>query len=441
MTPGARVQTTVELLTALAEAPRPADAVASAFFRARRFMGSKDRAAVAEAFYTLLRRQARLEWWLARCQHPVDARALVLANALVAEGQTVAELAPLWSGARFAPALWSAAELRLARALEGHTLEHPAMPQAVVLECPSWAEAGLRAALGTELDAELRAMLGPAPLDLRVNSLKTDRPQAQAALRAAGVEAVPTPWSPWGLRVSGRPPLASLAPFRDGLVEIQDEGSQLVALLMDAQPGERVVDFCAGAGGKTLALAACMGNRGRIIACDVLDGRLMRAEERFRRAGAHNIETRALSGARDTWVKRHKGSFDRVLVDAPCSGTGTWRRNPDSRWRTLGPGLVELCRLQAEILASAARLVRPGGRLVYATCSLLREENEAQIENFIARNPGFSVLPVEQIWIGINNISSPCKDIYMRLTPYSHKTDGFFAAICQRETIQDVNKV
>ena len=168
--------------------------------------------------------------------------------------------------------------------------------------------------------------------------------------------------------------------LKNGLVEIQDEGSQLVALAVDAKPGMRVADFCAGAGGKTLAIAAQMQNKGRITACDVLAKRLERSTERFRRAGLHNIETKVLKDERDPWVKKHKGEFDRVLVDAPCTGIGAWRRNPDARWRSLGPGLETLLPLQASILASAARLVKKGGRLIYATCSMLREENEKQVE-------------------------------------------------------------
>jgi 16S rRNA (cytosine967-C5)-methyltransferase len=204
----------------------------------------------------------------------------------------------------------------------------------------------------------------------------------------------------------------------------------MVAVVVDAKPGDRVVDFCAGAGGKTLAIAAQMKNKGHVIACDVLDGRLKRAAERFRRAGLHNIETRPLASETDRWVKRHKGGFDRVLVDAPCSGTGTWRRNPDARWRVLGPGLEALLPLQARILASAARLVKPGGRLVYATCSLLAEENEAQVAAFLAAHPAFRVVPLSEVAPGITSSAHPD---YLALTPARHDTDGFFAAVLQRE--------
>jgi 16S rRNA (cytosine967-C5)-methyltransferase len=225
--------------------------------------------------------------------------------------------------------------------------------------------------------------------------------------------------------------LASLPMLKSGEVEIQDEGSQLVAMLVDARPGERVVDFCAGAGGKTLAIAAQMANKGHVIACDVMEGRLKRSAERFRRAGLHNIETRLLASETDRWVKRHKGGFDRVLVDAPCSGTGTWRRNPDARWRAPEEqGLDNLLSLQTRILASAARLVKPGGRFVYATCSMLSEENEDQVAAFLAAHPAFHVVPLHEAAPQLTNSAQPD---YLSLTPARHDTDGFFAAVMQRD--------
>jgi 16S rRNA (cytosine967-C5)-methyltransferase len=217
--------------------------------------------------------------------------------------------------------------------------------------------------------------------------------------------------------------------LKTGEAEIQDEGSQLVALLAGARPGERVVDFCAGAGGKTLAIATQMENRGHVVACDVQEGRLKRAAERFRRAGLHNIQTRLLTSETDRWVKRHKGGFDRVLVDAPCSGTGTWRRNPDARWRAEAHWLGELAALQGRILSSAARLVRPGGRLVYATCSLLPEENEDQVAAFLAAHPDFRVTPAREAAPQLTDSAHPD---YLSLTPARHGVDGFFAAAMQR---------
>jgi 16S rRNA (cytosine967-C5)-methyltransferase len=244
-----------------------------------------------------------------------------------------------------------------------------------------------------------------------------------------------------GLRVWERIPLATLPSFREGLVEVQDEGSQIASLLADARPGMRVVDFCAGAGGKTLALAAGMKNRGHIVACDVSERRLERSAQRLRRAGVSNAERRVLSSARDKWVKRHAASFDRVFVDAPCTGTGTWRRNPDAKWRLTPNDVDELVALQSEILDSACRLVKPGGRLVYVTCSLLREEDEAQVERFLAAHRDFTLLPVPRVWKAAVGRASPVEDEMLRLTPARHGTDGFFAAILERaaEAPKDVS--
>ena len=286
------------------------------------------------------------------------------------------------------------------------------------------------------LEREMAALNGPAPTDLRVNLLKNHREEARRALAAEGVAANPTPLSPVGLRLRERIPLGNLAAFNQGLIEVQDESSQIAALLADARPGMRVVDFCAGAGGKTLALASGMANRGKLVACEVSQRRLDRAARRLRRAGVTNVERRALSGERDKWVKHHKAGFDRVFADVPCLGTGTWRRNPDAKWRMRPEDLAELVERQQLILRSAARLARPGGRLIYATCSLLREEDEAQAEAFLAAEPDFSLLPVARVWRETIGGASPGGEDYLRLTPAQHGTDGFFVAIFERHPCQ-----
>jgi 16S rRNA (cytosine967-C5)-methyltransferase len=440
MTPAARLQATIDLLQEIDATPRPADAVMSLYFRNRRFIGSKDRSAVAELTYAILRRHARLGWWLERQGMEATPRARVIANSIVAEGRPAADQAKLYDGGKFAPEPWSPEEYKMAAALDAHTLEHPDMPEAVRCECPEWAEGPMRAALGDRFAAETIAMLDAAPLDLRVNTVKATRETALAALTRDGVKAEPTRYSPWGLRVVGRPALAQTKTFSSGWVEIQDEGSQLVAMATAPKPGHQVVDFCAGAGGKTLAIAAMMESKGRVVACDVLEKRLKRAGERFRRAGLHNIEPHPLVHERDPWVKRHKGKFDRVLVDAPCSGAGTWRRNPDSRWRPLGPGLSELIPLQAKILDSAARLVKPGGRLIYATCSLLWDENAGQVANFLETHPDFELLPIAEVWEQEGWGAPPCDGPYLALTPARHGADGFFAAVMTRKAAPPVVK-
>jgi len=430
VTPAARLQATLDLMQEIDRVARPADAVVSAWFRAHRQIGDADRGYISELLYGLLRHHARLGWWLAKQGHEATPRNRLLAWLALAEGKTPEHVAGLFSGGSSAPAAVSDQERALLGKLRGGTIEHPAMPEEVRGECPSWAVAPLRRRFGDSFPREMAGLLTAAPLDLRVNPLKATREAMLSALRRLGLPAEPTRLAPFGIRVTERPSLARLPMLKTGEVEIQDEGSQLVAMLVDAKPGERVVDFCAGAGGKTLAIAVQMENKGHIIACDVLANRLKRSAERFRKAGLHNIETKPLTSEKDPWVKRHKGGFDRVLVDAPCSGTGTWRRNPDARWRVLGDGLETLLPLQASILASAARLVKPGGRLVYATCSMLSEENEAQVAGFLAAHSGFHVVPLRDVAPQLKESAHPD---YLSLTPARHGTDGFFAAVLQRD--------
>ncbi len=429
MTPSARLLATIELLEDIGSAETsPADAVANRFFRDRRFIGSGDRRAVSDRVWAVLRAHRRLAWWLARAGAHPSARLLTAASLLL-DGWTLSGVEQGFSGGQFAPPPLSAAEKAVLRPLQTHTLDHPDMPPPVRLEVPDWIYPSLQARFGADLDAEMAAMAEAAPLDLRVNLLKSTVAEAMAALAAEGIEATPTPLSPWGLRVAQRRPVTSGAAFQTGAVEIQDEGSQLVAHLVDAKPGMRVADWCAGAGGKTLAIASLMENRGHIVACDVSEKRLEAAVKRLRRAGVHNVE-RHLTVDGDKWVKRRAQSFDRVLVDAPCTGTGTWRRNPDGRLRLTATDLADLQPKQARILDAAERLVRPGGRLIYATCSVLREENEAQIEAFLARHPAFGVVPGSAVWA--LPAAYPCADPYLTLTPRRHGTDGFFAAVLQR---------
>ncbi len=429
MTPSARLLAAIELLEEIDAAPRrPADATANAFFRARRYIGSGDRRAVSDRAWTILRARRRLSWWLQRQGAHPGARLLAAASLLL-EGWTTEGVEQAFSGGQFAAPPLSGAEKSVLRPLRGHTLDHPDMPDPVRLEIPDWLLDPLRARFGAALEAEMTAMSEPAPLDLRVNLLKTTRDDARVALAAEGLDAVPTRLSPWGLRIDGRRPVTAGATFQSGMVEIQDEGSQLVAHLVGATPGMRVADWCAGAAGKTLALAMTMENKGIIVAADVSAPRLDAAVKRLRRAGAHNVE-RHLNVPGDKWVKRRAQNFDRVLVDAPCTGTGTWRRNPDGRLRLTPTDLAELQPKQAAILDEAERLVRPGGRLIYATCSLLAQENEAQIDAFVARHPGYRVVPLSEAW----QLAAPppCHDPFLVLTPRLHGTDGFFAAVLER---------
>lgn len=428
--PPTLLQATLDLLTDVEATARPADAVTSAFFRSRRDLDDGDRGAVLEQLYALLRHRARLGWWLARQNGEDTPRNRLLVWLILGEGKAPNQIDRLFNGAKSAPTALTDPENALLARLKGDTLAHPDMPEAVRLECPPWAIAPLQRRFGAAFAAEMEATLAPPPLDLRINPMKTTRDATVRALRGMGLHAEPTPLSPLGIRLAERLSLARLPGLKTGDIEIQDEGSQLVALLVDAKPGERVVDFCAGAGGKTLAIAAQMKNKGHIVACDVNETRLKRCAERHRRAGLHNVETRVLASETDRWIKRHKAGFDRVLVDAPCSGTGTWRRNPDARWRAPELGLDNLVALQARILASAARLVKPGGRLVYATCSILSEENEVQVASFLAAHSGFRLVPVPA---AAPHLSGRIQSEFLSLTPARHGTDGFFAAILQRQ--------
>jgi len=429
VTPAARIAGAIELLAAIEAALRkPADAVANAFFRDRRFIGSGDRRAISERVWAVLRARRRLQWWLEHAGAAVTPRLLVAASLLL-EGWALSGVAQSYSGGQFGPTHLSAAEMVELKKLEEHTLDHPAMPEAVRLEVPDWVLPRLQARFGETLAPEMAAMSLAAPLDLRVNLLKGTREDAVAALAVEGIAATPTPLSPWGLRVEGRRLVTTGPAFQSGLVEIQDEGSQLVAAMVGAAPGMRVADWCAGAGGKTLALAMTMQNRGQIVACDVSEPRLEGAVRRLRRAGVHNVE-RHLIAPGDKWAKRRAGAFDRVLVDAPCTGTGTWRRNPDARLRLAERDLLELVPKQAAILEAASRLVRKGGRLVYATCSVLTEENEAQVQGFIATHPDFAVVPLADAWAGA--VPAPGAGEFLSLTPRRHGTDGFFTAVLER---------
>ena len=444
MTPGARVQAAIEILDMIvagrtARGGAPADAVASGYFRARRYIGSKDRGFIGDLVYAVLRRRAQLDWWLARVRqgpdrgaYSADSRRRILAASAIVNGWTEEQIAAAFDGGKFRPKPLNETERSLAAALPGRSLDHPQQPDSVRFNCPDWLLPDLRERFGDELRAEMEALNALAPLDLRVNALKSDRAAAAASLARTGIKTEPTALSPWGLRVRGRPNLPVHEAFRSGLVEIQDEGSQLAALVVGAGPGMRVCDFCAGAGGKSLALAAAMQNKGHIVACDVSGPRLDSAGKRLRRSGVHNVECRHLESERDPWVKRHAGEFDRVLIDAPCSGTGTWRRNPDARWTVSPEGVAELCELQGRILGSAARLVKPGGRLIYVTCSLLAAENERQAEGFLAAATDYAAVPISAAWREALAVPCPSPDPYLRLSPFRDRTDGFFVAVVER---------
>lgn len=405
------------LCAAVLRLEQPADRVMAEFFRGNRGLGSRDRALLADTAYAILRRKLLLE----NLAGDVDTlRRLVL-------------LALPLPRATLLPAL-SAAEREWLRACDAQ--DPGALPEPCRHNLPSWLADALRRQLGAGFDAAAEALLEPAPLDLRVNILRHKRGQVESELRALGLDVAATPWSPWGLRLAGRPSLQQTALYRDGVVEVQDEGSQLLAMLLGARRNETVADFCAGAGGKTLALGAAMRGSGRIHAFDVSAARLDVLRKRVHRSGLRNVYPAVLAAAPDARLQRLYGKMDRVLVDAPCSGLGTLRRSPDLKWRQPQAAVAGFAVQQGQILARAARLLRPGGRLVYATCSLLEQENEAVAAAFGAAHPDFDSEPVAAFLTGLKvpDAAQLCSadGLYLRLWPHRHGTDGFFAAAWKR---------
>ena len=424
MHPNALLDLATDLLRQVLKLDQPADAVVSAFFRKHRTLGPRERHSLAETAYAVLRRKPLYEH-LARAGSGSRERRLAILGFHAPRDflkQALSEPEKAWLDACDAvPPAELAPEYR-------HNL-------------PSWLVAPLRAQVGDEFDTLAAALLEPAPLDLRVNTLKEKRAAAQAELAQAAIKAIETPYSPWGLRIAGKPALQKLDAFTRGAVEVQDEGSQLLALLLDARRGEMVADFCAGAGGKTLAIGASMRNTGRLYAFDVSAHRLDALKPRLARSGLSNVHPVAIAHERDERVKRLKGKMDRVLVDAPCSGLGTLRRNPDLKWRQQPKDVAELQAKQLAILTSAARLVKPGGRLVYATCSVLPDENEAIAAAFGAEHADFEPLNVAELLqaLKLPDAAALCTTDaaqpgqYLRLWPHRHGTDGFFAAAWQRK--------
>lgn len=466
MTPSARIKAVIDVLEKIGKSKIPMDSTVGDYMRVRSYIGSKDRAFIAETVYAMARAHARLDWHLARAGGGQSVREWVIAWLSLFGAKGAGDIEVLFDGGKYSPQTLGPKEKDLLAKLlstgsssdpppglppsqgggespdESSPLSRgedkgggsgaktqrwdvPDMPESVRVECPPAYEATLRGVFGENFAAEMEAMMTPAPLDLRVNTLLADREKVKTYLAADRVETDETPYSPWGLRCRGKAFLSRTKAFVKGWIDIQDEGSQLIALVCGAQPGMQVLDYCAGAGGKTLALAGAMQKKGRIVAMDLEENRLEKGKIRFRRAGVSDIvETRPLSDDRHRkWLRRQKGTFDVVLCDAPCSGTGTWRRNPDMRWQVYGPQLPELLAVQRDILERVAHTVKPGGRLVYATCSLLPDENERQVEAFLKDHPEFEIMPLAEPW---------CEGPYMRLSPLRHNTDGFFAAVLRR---------
>ena len=423
MHPKALLEACAELVRLTLKFDHPADAIVSRFFRDNRGLGPRERATMAETVYTVLRKKLLFDHLAPSGSGPKERRLAILGfygpGDFLRSALTEQETNWLDACEKVAPS-----EL-----MERH--RH---------NLPEWLVQPLKDQLGDEFWPLVEQLNHGAGLDLRVNDFKAKRADVQKELAKAGIKAVPTPYSPWGLRIAGKPALNKSEAFLRGDFEVQDEGSQLLALLLDAKRGEMVVDFCAGAGGKTLAIGASMRSTGRLYAFDTSAHRLDSFKPRMARSGLSNVHPAAIAHERDDRVKRLSGKIDRVLVDAPCTGLGTLRRNPDLKWRQSPQAVDEMAVKQAAILQSASRMLKSGGRLVYATCSVLPQENEVIAAAFSEANPDFTPLDAGEVLTGlkVTNATSLCTGgesghLYLRLWPQRHATDGFFAAVWQKK--------
>jgi 16S rRNA (cytosine967-C5)-methyltransferase len=418
MHPNALLELSTELLHRVLQLQSPADRVVSDFFREHRALGQRERHTLAETTYHVLRHRLLFQHLAQSGKGEMERRLAILA----------------WQGNEgFLRAAMSPAEQEWHAKVQ--TIDRDALPEKLRHNLPEWLDVKLKEQLGDDFWPLVNSLNQGAALDLRVNTFKAKREAVQEALAANNIPSTLTPYSPWGLRLEGKPSLNKTDAFNAGDIEVQDEGSQLLALLTDAKRSEMVVDFCAGAGGKTLALGASMRNTGRLYAFDTSGHRLAALKPRLARSGLSNVYPVQIAHERDERIKRLAGKIDRVLVDAPCSGLGTLRRNPDMKWRQSPESVVELQAKQAAILDSAARLLKPGGRLVYATCSLLNGENEETAQEFTeAHSQEFKVLPAMQALekAHAGQAESLVSGDYLRLWPHRHGTDGFFAAVWER---------
>jgi 16S rRNA (cytosine967-C5)-methyltransferase len=432
MTPSARLAAAIEVFDAIERERRPAADALKGWGLTHRFAGSGDRAAIAGLVYDALRRRASSAY-LMGADTP---RAILLGMFKRERGLSTDAIAKLADGSRYAPAVLSEGERQRL-----DTADLSGAPPHVAGDYPQWLDPHLAQTFGEERAEEGAALASRAPLDLRVNTLKAKRDAVAVAL--ADLKPEPTRWSPWGLRIqltadAKSPTIQAEPAFLKGQVEVQDEGSQLAALFSGAQPGEQVVDLCAGAGGKTLALAAMMENKGQIYATDDDKRRLAPIHERLKRAGARNVQVRTPKSIGDE-LDDLAAHIDLVLIDAPCSGTGAWRRNPDAKWRMRPGALEQRLKEQVQVLDRAVPLLKPGGRIAYVTCSVLEEENGGQIRAFLARHPEFRSRPPADIVTTLNESSSLFRHAMVAfaqgllMTPRRTGTDGFFVSVLVRE--------
>ncbi|MCK5092387.1 MAG: RsmB/NOP family class I SAM-dependent RNA methyltransferase [Gammaproteobacteria bacterium] len=443
MLPAAKLEAAIYLLEKISTERRPADDIVRGWIKARRFVGGTDRRQLRERVYGILRRRMHLDWHIENAGFKPTTRMEVIADVVLVDKNNPAEL---FDGSKHAPKPLNDDEQKLAIKLVSAKLEDPAMPAHVLVEMPEWMTEQLKPFYGERFMEEMQALNKPAPMDMRVNLARVTREQAQKSMAKDGIKVGFTKLSPAGITLEAHSDISRTKAFRTGLIEVQDAGSQILSFLTGAKPGMAVCDYCAGAGGKTLALADRLGlqggakeNKSRLVACDTEESRLKRMDRRLDRAKLDALVDRHVIGDDNKWHDENSGAFDRVLVDAPCSGTGTWRRHPEQKNRITAERVAELTAIQDGILERAANLVKPGGRLVYATCSLLPEENEARVEKFIQAHNEYTVIPWQDAWKQAMPKTAPPKQTisqttssdYLRLSPAAHGSDGFFVAVLE----------
>lgn len=414
-----RIQAALQILQEFSKEQKPMDFVLHNYLKTRRYIGSKDRQYISALVYALLRNKLTYEWWVSRYVNDTLELSqvywlyLMCVHLLISQKLSPTDIQEIFTGDQYAPpSLDKSAKTIITEVWNQNPkhLIHQDMPIHIQLNTPLWTYEKFQS-IPNYLE-ELTSLNQTAPTDIRINTLKSDMHTVEKELKTMGINYEKTPHSEWGIRFTERLPIHTWDIYKNGLLEIQDEGSQLLAKLVAPSPGMTVIDYCAGAGGKSLAMAMIMQNKGRLILCDTSEWRLKRSDERIKRAGVNNIQRKIVleTSEGNKAIKRLKESADIVLTDAPCSGTGTWRRNPDLKWRSSPDGVKEIISIQKDILEKASTLVKPGGTLAYATCSMLAEENEDQVKWFLDNHESFSL------------------EKQVQFTPYQHQTDGFFLA-------------
>jgi 16S rRNA (cytosine967-C5)-methyltransferase len=431
MTPSARFAAAVELLGFIEAANTPADQQVTAFFRARRYAGSKDRRWVSEFVYRCLRRKGELDWYAGVLEIEAGPRSSALLSLVLFDEIDASRIADDYFGGTHGLDALSEKELLALSAAVSQ--DKGLMPEYSAANFPEWIAELLKMQYAGKAGPLMASYQQRAPVTLRVNSLKTDREEAQRLLAADEIVVSPTTISPDGLILESRQNISRHAVLDQGLAELQDEAAQIASRLADVQPGMQVVDYCAGGGGKSLALAALMQNQGAIHAFDTSSRRMRDIKSRSRRATVDIIAPLAIAGEDSDaeLLAPLLGQMPRVFVDAPCSGSGTWRRQPDQKWKLTNERLIELERIQQDVLSRASELVAPGGRLIYATCSIFKQENEDQVAAFLENHPEFKMVPVSRIWQDVG-LGGQWEAEFLSLTPLDVGSDGFFAAVLQR---------